>query len=135
VTAKHQPSRLVLRTLSEVDRAYLAGIIDGEGSIGRGARRTVWQVHVANTDRALIEWLLLIGGNARVVAPPPPRLGSPLRDPKRPYKTCWTWRIWRGNEVLDLLLAVRPYLRIKAAKADNAIGDLTARIAPERRTA
>src|SRR4051812_37412335 len=74
--------------------AYVAGLIDGEGSISIGVSRdhpgratpNYWlQVSVTNTDRTLIDWLLTsFGGHTSS--------NSHYHDaPKR--RPCWAWRV------------------------------------------
>jgi hypothetical protein len=105
-----------------VDLAYIAGIVDGEGSIRSGGRSTKgrvknrwegWQVSVANTDAALMQYLGRIGG--RVYGN---RHVGPLSK-----KPIYSWSVYRLDEVLALLKAIRPYLIIKRGKADQAIAE------------
>ncbi len=108
--------------LSISDRAYLAGIIDGEGTIC--ATRTIsavrshkWRVSVANTSRVLIEWLRSIGGT--VVE----------RKPHGPIKTnkpVFEWQVQDEEGVIAICEAVIPYLRTKDDAARLALKETQA---------
>ena len=59
-----------VKNLSTSEAAYLAGLIDGEGSITlsrkyRGENRQLG-VSISNTDRRLLEWVLKVIGVGRV---------------------------------------------------------------------
>lgn len=108
-----RPSRLVLPAAA-TDLAYIAGIVDGEGCVTKN--NGGWKVQVAMTDRPVIEWLGMIGGTVRE------RSVTGNRQP------CWRWLVMRQREVLDLLGALRPYMRVKNARADEAMGEIRARL-------
>lgn len=95
--------------------AYLAGIIDGEGSISTlsHSRQRRWSVTIANTSDPLIEWLWAFGGTLSL------RRASTFSQ-----KPCWMWTVTAWRDTLYLLEQVRPYLRIKADRADEAIIEL-----------
>lgn len=92
--------------------AYLAGIIDGEGTItlakqsnGYGARRV--EVSVANTDKGLMDWLQAeFGGSVRQ-----------RRGRADHYKKLYDWRV-RDRRARELLRECVPYLKVKKPRAD-----------------
>jgi len=97
-------------TLSET--AYVAGIVDGEGTINiaRAKTRKSYQVRmsVGSTSRRLVDYLLrTFGGNstARKV----------LSNPKAKDQWCW---YLNGYEAVTLLLEIRPFLVIKPLQAN-----------------
>jgi hypothetical protein len=100
-------------TLSDIDLAYLAGIIDGEGTISVGYGRSphsrnptlTCRLSVGNTSRELIGWLETFGGRAY--------LGRTKMANAKPY---WTW-VLLGRPAMDLVARIAPYLRIKRAQA------------------
>jgi hypothetical protein len=102
--------------------AYLAGLIDGEGTIysRRGKNGfTEHRISIINTDEELMRWLVaVIGGNVswRCHA----RLGR---------KPVAAWTVSRKADTQAFLTAVRPYLRIKTAQADTALGHLATELA------
>ncbi len=92
---------------------YLAGIIDGEGSILRSGEGR-WSVKVTMTDEPIMEWMGSLGG----------RLSGPYQ-PRGNRKPTWTWTVARRRDVVSLLTAVRPLLFVKAARADEAAAELS----------
>ena len=111
-----------MRILSETEKAYIAGIIDGEGCIclvkaKRGQRKrgpspyVFYAIHlrVANTRHELIAWLLdRIGGKMYV-----------LQKTRGNRKLALQWHT-QGRQAKDLLAQVEPYLVIKRAQAEVA---------------
>lgn len=101
--------------------AYLAGLIDGDGTIGiytaMGARSLspsfYVQVTVVNTNAAILGWLI-----TRIGA----RMDKRKDVARRPahHKQLFHWRVHGTNADL-LLTAVRPYLIAKGEQADIAL--------------
>src|SRR3990167_7890464 len=113
---------LQLRT--EIEFAYLAGIIDGEGTIGiylsttksgTGRTRSFFPTTIiVQRDPLLPKWIHAnFGGSIshRVYR---------IRGFKRDKYTYWRWYI-TGKKTGDFLRTVRPYLRLKGEQADCAI--------------
>ena len=95
--------------------AYIAGLIDGEGSIrfaltGRSQSQRAIQIHVWNSDAAVMNWLVTkIGGVTH------------LRKQTNPaLKPAWQWTA-STQRATWLLPLIRPYMIIKAPQADLAI--------------
>lgn len=95
--------------------AYLAGIIDGEGTVGiysrGGARRGEYQFHmsVVNTHEPTLHLLREhLGGTVRSRPTNTGRLGK---------KPIWVWQ-HRGDGAWDAYYKVEPYLRIKRWKQE-----------------
>jgi hypothetical protein len=101
--------------------AYVAGLLDGEGSLCIGMSRaksagrapSYWlQVGITNTDRALMDWLLATFGG---------HISDNSHAPtKRQYSPCWAWRIM-GTQAVPFLEALKPYVRIKARQLQLAL--------------
>jgi hypothetical protein len=101
-------------SLKPTDRAYLAGIIDGEGGIGiyprkKGGSNYFLKLSVTNTFYGVVDLLLNWLGGATVFK---------RNDPPHQRPT-WTWSIYQQNAIRVIRYA-RPYMRIKAAQADLA---------------
>jgi hypothetical protein len=100
------------RTLVDRDcRAYLAGIIDGEGCISVGWRKGKYitpTLQITNTNKDLMEWLVRTCGGTNY------RKGA---DGRSTRKQCWYW-IAAGRVARDIIEAVRPYLIVKNKQAD-----------------
>ncbi|AFU86543.1 HNH endonuclease [Caulobacter phage CcrRogue] len=107
----------------EVDRAYLAGLIDGEGCISvsrthsnasaKGCRRGYAyrsSVSVAMTNKEVLLWASETTGFGKIC----PKKTKPHHRP------AWTWTVW-SKQAAELLKALQPYLRIKAEQAKALI--------------
>jgi len=109
------PQRIVI-PVNPAELGYLAGIIDGEGSIfrnGHHPQRPRWILDVANTDWSLIEWLLSLGGTCSEANRPPRR-------------TVYHWKVCSRADVEALLTAIEPLLRIKRGRARECLDELLA---------
>jgi hypothetical protein len=84
---------ITLKPLSEAQRAYIAGIIDGEGCIyfRNCCNHYYFEVSVTNTDIKLINWLKETTGLGSVSKDKPSKLSK---------KECYKWRVRRNEEVL-----------------------------------
>ncbi len=103
--------------LAETDKAYIAGIIDGEGSLGiyeRGRPPTRCQtpsfmptIRVAMTDREAIDFIA-------------ERFKGRVNKYKHKDRTKpqYVFDLFSRKEIIPFLDAVRPYLKVKALNAD-----------------
>jgi hypothetical protein len=95
----------------ETDKAYIAGIIDGEGSITVYSYSDIAYikplVNVTNTNKELLLWLK---DNYR---------GSIYKQASKgsTYKTCYRWQLWGCHRILPMLRDVYPFLRLKKEQA------------------
>lgn len=101
-----------------LDRArlgYIAGIIDGEGTISilrPPGKRTRVTVQVASTTRALHDWLLEEVGGKVYERVGLNHLGT------RPI---WYWHLVRMRDVRMFLSAIEPFMIIKRSLANDAL--------------
>ncbi len=103
----HHVSKTMLPEISEMNLNYIAGFIDGEGSIYQS---TVYQykVQVANSDEMVIRWTHSIIGIGKV------RVYQPRgKQHLQSFVLC----IERQGDVWAFLEMIIPYLRIKKQKA------------------
>jgi len=113
---------------SKTDWAYVAGIVDGEGSfcISRSTIKSKagnpyfaydCKVSIANTSEVLIKWLKeKFGGRANVSN------GSGISKQARAWgqtfaKPCWRWTMEGYKNQTKFVLAILPYLVIKREQA------------------
>lgn len=98
------------------DRAYMAGLFDGEGWVGVTTTRREQNEYMTlrasftNTHQSTVLW---VGENfgGRVIA-----LGTPEGGTRA------AWRIdWASADAVEFLRSVRPWLRIKADQVDAAL--------------
>ncbi len=105
-----------LYALTNIDRAYIAGIIDGEGSIHMTRKIPTGTFHafvtVGMTDKFVIEWLASKYGNKAVETVRKPQ-GPFKRTPKTMYRVSLQGR--RACLLCELLL---PYLKVKKKQAE-----------------
>lgn len=98
--------------MARVDAAYLAGIVDGEGTVtlmrNRANERRCPHVSIANTNEGLLLWVAHVTGLGRV------RRRTKRRDT---WADGYEWRVV-GRQALDVLRVVLPYLR--TGKRDRA---------------
>lgn len=109
----------IAKHLEVTDAAYLAGLLDGEGSIMLiSQNRAKWplsgirpRVTITNTNQAVLEWVKDIAGVGQVIQ-------------KKLYNTkarlCWQWQA-HSEAAESMLKQIRPYMKVKKAQADLAI--------------
>lgn len=96
-------------SFSETEKAYIAGIVDGEGSITINITRCRWSplISVINTYEELIDWLV-------------PR----FHVNKLKVKTLKRWKeryiinVWKTWDVITILEQIMPYLIVKKRNAE-----------------
>ena len=106
------------KRIKQTDWAWLAGIIDGEGSIYSRKNRyrhgpMGYQVclTVGNTDMKMLERCLEITGVGNIYARKlDMRLQARIRQ-------LWSWQTTKGSDVIKVLRAVWPYLTTKRQQA------------------
>lgn len=94
---------------TEIQWAYLAGLLDGEGDIiiaKNGAKTTIVRVRVSNTDLKMIEWIQEnFGGH----------IAEANSNTSYGHKICL--RVgWNGKKAEPILLGTLPYLLTKKAR-------------------
>lgn len=97
--------------ISEADKKELANFLDTEGFIGitcvKKEGRFIPMVFLSNTNKG---WLEDVRGKWGGVV-------SLKRSANPKWKTAWQWHI-HGDNLLQVLDAIRPYLKIKAESCD-----------------
>lgn len=99
-------------TLSTADASYLAGLIDGEGSIFLYRKRNgaALRVTITNTVREVLAWTATATGVGSIV----------VRKGNAKHKTSYFWQV-NAQAAESLIVQVQPYLRIKAEQATLAL--------------
>ncbi len=103
----------VANQLSIVEAAYLAGFVDGEGSIMILARKGTISIRtsITNTDHDVLDWIWKTVGVGDLHL---------ARFSTEKWKTTWTWNT-NGDSTESILTQILPYLRIKKVQAELAI--------------
>jgi len=111
----------VRKILSEANRAYLAGLIDGDGAImaciekhdeKKFGFRVRLYLKISQNDKKILNWCQSIT-----------QLGG-----IRINRTEYEWRIRDQKTVKSLLLKLLPYLKVKRKQAELAIKILESKI-------
>src|SRR5262245_60238272 len=105
-----------VRKLSDTDAAYVAGIVDGEGTISllrhHGAEHRRAVVSVANTEYALLQYLLRAIGAGRI---------TNKGIAQAHHTPSFTYVIY-SRQALALLEQITPFLRVHPANARRPPG-------------
>lgn len=96
---------------SNLDLAYLAGIVDGEGSIKFAKNRPFVAIYNSNLD--LIHWIERLTG-----------IGALAGADRRGRVPCLTWRVGGSANVFLLCKALLPLLIVKKHDAEKVIQHL-----------
>ena len=98
--------------------AYLAGIIDGEGSImiyfNHTTNRFTLMIKVSNTSKELVDWLYENFQGAKYSINPPSKLVH------KQWKQQYVWEV-RSFETLPFLIELYPFLVIKRKQCEIAM--------------
>lgn len=110
--------------LSEIDAAYVAGLIDGEGTVTlsrkhAGENRQL-SVSISNTERDILEFVLQRVGAGKITR---------KRVAKLEHVPSFTYAIW-NRQALDLLTQVAPHLRSYKRKRTQCVLDHYVRLTP-----
>ena len=106
----------VIGHLSESEKSYLAGIIDGEGCIMLARKSTTAKivysirVTISNTSLSLEKWI-------KKHLPSAGRFVYVHRSHRPKWRDCWHWTMRRNRQCLIFLSEIAPYLVIKREQA------------------
>jgi len=113
-----QMEKLQKKNISKTDRAYVAGLFDGEGCIGiRKTKRkysdgTSLDVSITNTCKEVLEWVSNLTPIGMVTE-------RACRNPK--WKPTFNYRIRSAFGCYQFLRLIEPHLIIKRVKAQEVI--------------
>jgi hypothetical protein len=111
-----------LNILTETEKAYLAGLMDGEGCITiikcKPARRAAnpsysLQTSINNTDERVLRYCKEVTGVGSITF-------FQVTKKKPTWKNLWNWNL-RKQDTLDFLIQILPYLITKKRQAELAI--------------
>ena len=98
--------------LTEVEKAYLAGIVDGEGTVTltrhHKNRTPSPQVSVSNNDLELLEYIRDITNCGQIRA---------KKKSKPHHHQSWHWQVNSVSDILRILEQLYPFLRVKKLQA------------------
>lgn len=113
------PTRARLKELTEAEKGYIAGIIDGEGCIDitTAGERYNLRVVIKTTSEPLAHWLIEATGlGAKLQERQDKRINARGKSRQKNYE----WRVFT-NQALALLEAVRPHVVVKTKQVACAI--------------
>ena len=117
---------VLCKKLSPGQAGYLAGLLDGEGSIIAlkrvdGSVKS-YRLQIVNTHQGVLGWCVHVTGIGVVHHQTTPKFSL---DTKRPnahltYKPCFAWAVY-GVKAASVLRRILPYLHIKRDRAEVAL--------------
>jgi hypothetical protein len=108
--------------LTPAQAGYIAGIVDGEGSINTYKHRGVLtpQLNISNTDRNMLETVQIMikgKGSIRVSS----HTGQVSKTGPKSSKPCYRLWITNYDDIRQVLESIEPYLIIKKFKAQSVL--------------
>lgn len=111
-----------LRKIDPLRLAWACGLIEGEGRITRqitykgSDKYNYWQLKVTSTDLDVLERLAETFGVGRIYE---------QKRQQEHHKQAWQYKVYRQDELLSLLIAIRPFmLSRRAARIDEALSEM-----------
>lgn len=104
--------------LSSVDAAYVAGLIDGEGTVTLGRKHAGENrqlvISISSTERNILEFVLQRVGTGKI---------THKRTAKSHHAPSFTYAVW-NRQALDLLKQAKPHLNsYKRKRAEYILND------------
>lgn len=92
--------------INDLDKAYIAGLFDGEGSCNIASAGASMNISISNTRKVIIDWLVLfLGGRAG--------LGNKSQMEKRGHRPLWVWSLTSAKDITQFVDVINPYTKIK----------------------
>jgi hypothetical protein len=98
-------------SLTDLDAAYLAGLMDGEGTIGYRPQKSGYpniELGICMTTPAPLHWAAAATGLGKVYHRPESRANR--RD-------AWFWKVSVCQDIAEILRRIRPYMLVKQYEA------------------
>lgn len=107
-----------MKIISETNKAWLAGFVDGEGYVGIVRNRKKngsliyhpWIDVTSTNEKVILEVLSIVGVGKRA-----------LQRPTVVNKAAYHFKLTKHNDLVLFIESVKPYLRIKNRQADLII--------------
>ena len=100
--------------LTEIEKAYLAGLFDGEGCVGYYKRMTKQvpyhsaSLHVCMTDPRPVQWVMDKVSYGKIS----------ISYKANSRRTVYSWQLCNKPQIQEVLEAIRPYLIVKGDQVD-----------------
>ena len=120
---KKQAERFQCKPISEIDRAYIAGLLDGEGcftaftthkkskasnGLYYGCRQTIYYIQILVVEEEPIRWLKEVTGSGYVFQ---------RKRQSQGWQDLWGWRVC-NLPACEIVERIIPYLKIKRRHAE-----------------
>lgn len=107
--------------MTEVEKAYLAGLVDGEGTITLSrhhkGQNPQPRLAISNNCLSVLEWARSVTGKGLIIR----------RSPRKEWhRQSYVWQVCLAGAVLEILAEIRPYLRIKQRHASLLLDEYKA---------
>lgn len=107
-----------INNISSVDKAYIAGFCDGEGTIGLRTGHShdgrtpsyTLRVRISNTNKDILLWIQAVTGCGHI------HCCKQIKDYKPKFEIAWS-----GKIAAEILIQLYPYIRIKKIQAEIGI--------------
>ena len=113
-----------VNALSSVDAAYIAGLVDGEGTTtlsrkhaGDGRQLVI---SISNTERPILDFVLLQTGAGKI---------TKKKALKQQHAPSFAYAIW-NRQALDLLVQIQPFLRSYKQRRAELVREHYVRLTP-----
>lgn len=104
-------------TLTDTEKGYFAGLLDGEGCVGYYTRFTKGipyhsaSLHICMTDPRPAQWLMEKVGYGKI--------SFSLKGGNR--KSVYSWQLCNRSQIQEVLRMLRPFLLVKGDQVDALI--------------
>lgn len=97
--------------VSEIDIAYMAGIVDADGciSVTNHPKNKYWRLTINNTNKPLMDWIenkFGVGG-----------VNKERRKRPKNHKKVYVFLVAAQKELYEMIKRIEPYLIVKKQKA------------------
>lgn len=112
--------KLSVKEMEIAEAAWLAGFIDGEGSIypAMTGKYKVWGISIANTDIIALEKCRIITNGGSLYKKTSQVKVFPKAKPQ------WVWKVARQRDVVYICEQMLPYLTTKRSRAEECLQEL-----------
>lgn len=95
-----KPKFAPINKLSEFDRGWISGLVDGDGGLHFGRSKGKWDIYlyVSNTNLSMLEFLADMIGQGFIIL---------KSEASETHKACYEYRVKAQNALADLLFVLK----------------------------
>lgn len=122
------PSR---NPMTEIEKAYIAGFFDGEGSVAINKRRGAppcLSVRIFQSEETILHWVKAVFGGGSIHRRSPNRSDHAVKETRPRYQ-------WAADSAAarEFLTAIRPFVKVKSQQVDLALAEDACLVKARRR--